>query len=233
MRGVPAIAARAPSSQCGRVCFCCLLVTVACHGIPVTKFLLELVIAITVQVLRSNALRLPHDTNVICALAAAEAAGGRGQDALALARHALLLAPKSTTALLCMSRVQASCGAPALAVLAMHLVVPPSDRQVLFKRIFPCGLPPFARITTPSCMPWSADNEIQAVLEEEACMPCTAHAVADWQPFVQQLCGIQDGGSCEGVHTNHDQLDIIICNQGDFCMMYVSACICIVCCDLV
>lgn len=153
------------------------------------------------QVLRGNALRLPHDTNVICALAAAEAAAGNSQDALALARHALMLAPKSTTTLLCMARVQATCGAPALAVLAMHLIVPPSDQQVLFKRIFPFGLPPFARITTPACMPWTADHEVMAVVEEEACLPRTSHAIADWQSFVQQLCGIQDGEPVEGVHS--------------------------------
>lgn len=154
------------------------------------------------QVLRGNALRLPHDTNVICALAAAEAAAGNSQDALALARHALVLAPKSTTTLLCMAHVQATCGAPALAVLAMHLVVPPSDQKVLFKRIFPFGPPQFARITTPTCMPWTADHEVMAVIEEEACLPRASNAIADWQPFVQQLCGIQDGEPKQGVHSD-------------------------------
>lgn len=152
------------------------------------------------QVLRSNALRLSHDVNVTCALAIAEATAGHSQDALALARHALLLSPKSTTALLCMARIQATCGAPALAALAMHLVVPPSDHQILFKRIFPFGMPPFSRVTAPTCMPWSADHEYMTVLEEEARMPHNTRATGNWEPFVQQICGIHDGKNSAGMH---------------------------------
>lgn len=146
---------------------------------------------------------MPQDMNVICALAAAEASAGQSHEALALARHALLLAPKSTTALLCMAHVQAACGAPALAILAMHLVVPPSDQSVLFKRIFPVGLPPFTRITVPMSMPWSTENAAMSILQEEMAMPRSVRAIADWQPFVQQLCGIQDGDASEGVNPVH------------------------------
>lgn len=146
------------------------------------------------QVLRSNALRMPQDANIVCALAAAEASVGLQQDALQLARHALLLAPKSTTALLCMARMQALCGAPALSVLAMHLVVPPSDPSVLIRRIFPCGLPPHDRVTAPVCKPWPLEEQEVAILEEEMNFPKKFDQATNWLRVVKQMCGIADDG---------------------------------------
>lgn len=120
--------------------------------------------------LRKNALLMPKQADVVLQLSLLESSFSKHHDeAIALARHALTLAPFSTTAATTLARVAAAAGSSHVTLLALAALRPSSaaSDSKLMKAVFPAGLPDYEAVTQPREPPFDIDTAQTSVLAPE------------------------------------------------------------------
>ena len=130
--------------------------------------------------LRKNALLMPKQADVVLQLSLLESSFSKHHDeAIALARHALTLAPFSTTAATTLARVAAAAGNSHVTLLALAALRPSSAASdtKLVKAVFPAGLPDYEAVTQPREPPFDIDTAQTSVLAPElAALPAVGCA---------------------------------------------------------
>jgi hypothetical protein len=134
---------------------------------------------VSMQMMRSNALRMPDKQDVVLYLALLESSHSNQKEALLLMRHALPLNPCSTTALATLATISVRSGLPRQALLAAHMIHVSTSGQEGARSLWPCGVPCHEKVTDPADPFWDADAaERAAILAEPRWQPTSPGAYA-------------------------------------------------------